>query len=59
MVILPQIVPFPKFAAVYSPLTAAAFSVAYLTGPLFGGVINEHGDWRWVFLLKFVDDPIG
>jgi MFS family permease len=27
-------------------------ALATLTGPLFGGLINEHSTWRWIFYIK-------
>ena len=51
MVIVPEMVPKPKIAA-YSSFVSMVFALAYLLGPLLGGVINISGAWRWVFLLK-------
>ena len=51
MVFVPEMVPEPKFAA-YSSLVAMVFAFAYLLGPLLGGLIDNHGAWRWIFLLK-------
>ena len=51
MVVIPEMVPMPKIAA-YSSFVSMVFALAYLLGPLLGGVINIHRAWRWVFLLK-------
>ena len=51
MVIVPEMVPKPKFAA-YSSFVSMVFALSYLLGPVLGGVININGAWRWVFLLK-------
>lgn len=51
MVFVPEMVPEPKIAA-YSSYVSMVFALAYLLGPLFGGLVNVHGAWRWVFLLK-------
>lgn len=50
-VVIPEMVPATKYA-LYGSLTSFTFALAYLLGPLIGGVINERTTWRWVFLLK-------
>lgn len=40
-----------NYAAV-TGLSGVVSSLGLVLGPLFGGAIAEHGDWRWVFLLK-------
>ena len=52
-VIIPEMVPATRYA-IYGSITSFTFAIAYLLGPLIGGVINEHTTWRWVFLLKWV-----
>ena len=51
MVVIPEMVPMPKIAA-YSSFVSMVFALAYLLGPLLGGVINTNRAWRWIFLLK-------
>jgi MFS family permease len=38
------------------PQTAAAvsivFAIAFVSGPLLGGAINQSSTWRWIFLFK-------
>lgn len=41
---------YGKYMAIFSTL----FIVANVLGPVLGGVISQHSDWRWVFLLKLV-----
>jgi MFS family permease len=48
-----ELVPPSKFAN-YTALVTAVVSVAMSAGPLIGGVINDHGIWRWAFLIKWV-----
>lgn len=42
MVFVPEMVPEPRIAA-YSAYVSMVFALAYLLGPLLGGVINIHG----------------
>ena len=51
MVFVPEMVPESKYAA-YTSLISTVFAVTYLIGPLLGGLIDNHGAWRWIFLLK-------
>lgn len=46
-----ELVPPPKYAD-YTALVAAVIALSLISGPLLGGVINAHSNWRWVFLLK-------
>lgn len=46
-----EMVPKSKYA-VYGSLMSAVVSISTLLGPLFGGAINVHSTWRWIFLLK-------
>ncbi|KAJ3459547.1 hypothetical protein FSOLCH5_014008 [Fusarium solani] len=39
---------YGKYMAIFSTL----FIVANVLGPVLGGVISQHSDWRWVFLLN-------
>ena len=52
-VIIPEMVPAARYA-IFGSITSFTFAIAYLLGPLIGGVINDHTTWRWVFLLKLV-----
>ncbi|KAI4159145.1 MAG: hypothetical protein LQ342_006849 [Letrouitia transgressa] len=52
-VIAPEMVPLHKIGK-YMAIITSVFALASVLGPIFGGVINSHGSWRWVFLLKRV-----
>jgi predicted MFS family arabinose efflux permease len=41
----------PKYIGVVSTV----FALASVVGPLMGGFISENGQWRWVFLFKWVE----
>ncbi|KAI3010430.1 hypothetical protein CBS147346_1643 [Aspergillus niger] len=41
-----------KHYAAVTGLSGVVFSLGLVLGPLFGGAIARHGDWRWVFLLN-------
>lgn len=57
--ILLEMVPMSKFAQ-YGAWLAAVGAIAMLSGPLLGGLINNHTTWRWIFLIKYVHRlPIG
>jgi MFS family permease len=40
----------PKYIA----LMSTVFALASVVGPLMGGAITETGQWKWVFLFKYV-----
>ncbi|KAF2865599.1 major facilitator superfamily transporter [Massariosphaeria phaeospora] len=50
-VILPEMVPPSKYAA-YSGIIAGVAALSSLLGPVFGGVISDHGTWKWIFLFN-------
>lgn len=53
LVIAPTIIPpgqMPKYIA----LMSTVFALASVVGPLMGGAISESGQWKWVFLFKYV-----
>jgi EmrB/QacA subfamily drug resistance transporter len=46
----------PRERGRYQGATQATFALASIAGPLIGGAIVDHLDWRWVF---YVNLPIG
>ncbi|KAI4267574.1 MAG: hypothetical protein L6R38_008199 [Xanthoria sp. 2 TBL-2021] len=42
----------PEIYPTYASNVSVVFAVALLLGPILGGLINDAGAWRWVFLLK-------
>ncbi|KAF6815326.1 major facilitator superfamily transporter [Colletotrichum sojae] len=50
-VINPELVPSEKWGNVLA-FTSLVIIVSSVLGPILGGVINDHGSWRWVFLLN-------
>ncbi|KAL8814949.1 MAG: hypothetical protein Q9223_005876, partial [Gallowayella weberi] len=52
-VVAAELVPTTKFAGM-AALLSVTFAVSSLLGPILGGLICDHGTWRWVFYLKWV-----
>lgn len=52
MVIVPEMVPIERYP-LYTTIVSSTFALAFLLGPLVGGVINDNTTWRWVFILKY------
>ncbi|KAL8785687.1 MAG: hypothetical protein Q9213_003246 [Squamulea squamosa] len=50
-VIALELVPTTKFAGM-AALLSATFAISSLLGPILGGLICDHGTWRWVFYLN-------
>ncbi|KAF2464006.1 putative efflux pump antibiotic resistance protein [Lindgomyces ingoldianus] len=46
-----EFVPQDKLG-MYGALNSMSVALATLMGPLFGGVINNHTTWRWIFYLN-------
>ncbi|GKZ78253.1 hypothetical protein AnigIFM56816_001809 [Aspergillus niger] len=46
-----RMVPKKDYATV-TGVSGIVASLGLVMGPLFGGAITQHGDWRWVFLLN-------
>jgi MFS family permease len=46
-----ELVPEEKYPS-YIALVSAVVSASLVIGPLVGGGVTVHGNWRWVFLLK-------
>jgi EmrB/QacA subfamily drug resistance transporter len=46
----------PRERGRYQGYIAGAFAAATIVGPLIGGVLVEHADWRWIFLVNL---PLG
>jgi MFS family permease len=46
-----ELVPPSKFP-LYTTYVMVLFAIAFALGPVLGGLITNHGSWRWVFLLK-------
>src|SRR5262245_11327816 len=46
----------PRERGRYQGYIAATFAAATVLGPLLGGVLVDHADWRWVF---YVNLPVG
>ncbi|KAK8080260.1 major facilitator superfamily domain-containing protein [Apiospora hydei] len=50
-VIQPELVPPEKWGHILAAV-AMVTVVSSVLGPILGGLINDHGSWRWVFLLN-------
>ena len=46
-----ELVP-PKKYPDYTALVTASIALSLVLAPLIGGAITQHGQWRWIFLLK-------
>ena len=55
MVIISLLFP-PADRAKYGGLVSSASGLASLIGPFLGGMITDHANWRWVFLINI---PLG
>ncbi|MEV0202952.1 MDR family MFS transporter [Nonomuraea sp. NPDC050691] len=55
MAIIGDLVP-PRERGQYQGIMAGAMSLAMIAGPLVGGFITDHLDWRWAF---YVNLPVG
>ena len=55
MAIIGDLVP-PRERSRYQGIMAAVMSLAMIAGPLVGGFITDHLDWRWAF---YVNLPLG
>ncbi|MFF3441659.1 MDR family MFS transporter [Streptosporangium sp. NPDC002721] len=55
MAIIGDLVP-PRERGQYQGIMAAVMSLAMIAGPLIGGFITDHLDWRWAF---YVNLPVG
>ncbi|KAK8060029.1 MFS multidrug transporter [Apiospora saccharicola] len=50
-VIQPELVPPEQWGHIMAAV-AVVTVVSSVLGPILGGLINDHGSWRWVFLLN-------
>jgi MFS family permease len=50
-VIQPEMVPPEKWGN-FVAVVAVVYVLSSVLGPVLGGLINNNGSWRWVFLLK-------
>src|SRR5690349_9749274 len=55
MAVMGDLVP-PRERSKYQGQFAAVMAIAMVGGPLVGGFITDHADWRWAF---FVNLPLG
>ncbi|KAJ4301148.1 hypothetical protein N0V90_003238 [Kalmusia sp. IMI 367209] len=42
----------PEKMALYSGVITSVFALANLLGPLLGGAIGDHTNWRWIFWIN-------
>lgn len=42
----------PDKIAFYSGIISSVFALANLSGPLIGGAISDHTNWRWIFWMN-------
>ncbi|MDG2028015.1 MAG: MFS transporter [Acidimicrobiales bacterium] len=49
--VIADLVP-PRERGNYSWVTPTVWTIAAFMGPVFGGALAEHADWRWIFLLN-------
>ncbi|RUP51228.1 hypothetical protein BC936DRAFT_149330 [Jimgerdemannia flammicorona] len=49
-----EIVPLEKRGK-YSGIINAVFVLSSVFGPLLGGAIADHANWRWIFYIKYVN----
>ncbi|KAK6852975.1 hypothetical protein PG995_011526 [Apiospora arundinis] len=54
-VIQPELVPPEKWGHLLAAV-ATVTVVSSVLGPILGGLINDHGSWRWIF---FLNAPVG
>jgi MFS family permease len=52
-----ELVPPRKWPA-YISLVTGVIALSLITGLLLGGVITRNGSWRWMFLLKLVQNAL-
>ncbi|KAF2183643.1 drug resistance transporter EmrB/QacA subfamily [Zopfia rhizophila CBS 207.26] len=50
-IVLPEIVAPAQYATLAS-LVSAVLAISSLLGPILGGAISDHGDWKWIFLIN-------
>ena len=48
-----ELVPPEKYPP-YIALVTVVVALSLVVGPIIGGGITDHGNWRWVFLIKYV-----
>lgn len=51
--VLFELVPRAKWPT-YVSLVSGVIALSLVIGPLIGGAIAQTGDWRWIFLIKYV-----